>query len=318
MATGKKLSVDAEMNLVPSGLQPQDDPSLVAREVLVNEMHCGTCDLHLQSAAANGTDSASELLKMSMENGLYAISITDRETMEGVKSMLFLVDKLMKMGVEVPHFIRGIEITARCFDQTVDILAYFPLEGSEPVLQFLEQQRQNRRNRNLLMCEKLQECGLPVTIEELEHEGAYIVGRMHAANILVRKGLALTRAEAFHQWLDVDKPCYVPYDASPIEVVIKSVREARGVPVLSSPFRYGWLDTLTHYEIESRVAQLQEMGLLGIETVYSRMNELQLDTVAAIARNLKLLATTGSGYMGYNNRDVKMFRHDQDFSRWIP
>lgn len=317
LSVGKKLQLDVHLNLVPEVVQHDQDLSLAACSVLQNELHCGTCDLHIHSAASDGTDSAGDILKKAMENRLYAIALTDRDTMEGVRKMLVLVEKLYKLGVEIPHFIRGLEITTRGFDQPIDILGYFPIQGSKPVEGFLEEQRQSRRERNRQMCDALQACGLPVTLRELEAEGAFVVGRIHAANILVRKGFAMTIKEAFDTWLDVGKPAFVPYTAPSVETVLASIRQANGVPVLASPLRYGWLSRQDNM-LEERLSYLQSHGLLGVEVVYSGMNEAQLDEMGAVAANLRLLATSGSGYKGFTKRDVRMFDRSMDFSRWIP
>lgn len=316
MAEGKRIELDAGLNLVPDNFDRSRDVSLAARDVLVNELHCGTCDLHMHSAASDGSDSAGELLKLAMEKGLYAISITDRDTMEGVENMLILVEKLYKLGLQIPHFIRGIEISTEGFGQKLDLLAYFPIEGSRPVMGFLDEQRRKRRARNEQMCANLQECGLQITLKELEAEGAFIVGRLHAANILVRKGYAMTRHEAFMIWLDEGRPGYVPYTAPPIEQVIASVRSAHGVPILSSPARYGWLGRADHL-LEENLEHLIDAGLLGLEVVYGGMTEEQLDEASAVARNLGLAATAGSGYRGFNRRKIDLFSREMDFSRWI-
>lgn len=318
MPTGRPLKMDAALNLIPEDLDRNQDISLAARDVLVNELHCGTCDLHLHTTASDGSDGVGDLLKRAMDHRLHTIAVTDRDTMAGVSNMLILLEKLYKLEVKgVPNFIRGIEISTQGFDQPLDLLAYFPIEGSGPLMSFLEEQRQSRHARNREMCQRLQARGLPITIEELEAEGPHVVGRLHAANILVRKGYALTKHEAFLTWLDVGRPGYVPYVAPPIEQVIQSVRQAHGVPVLSNPSRYGWLGRSDEC-LMSRLAYLKDHGLLGLEVVMGGLNEAQLDESAWAARQLGLTATCGSGYIGYDRRNINMFKREMDFSRWIP
>lgn len=317
MATGKNLSIDSALNLVPERLLVEyETKSLAACEVLLNELHCGTCDLHLYTAASYGTDSVGDLLKLVVEKKLYAFSITDRDTMEGVRNMLVLVEKLLKLGLPLPHFIRGMEMSSQGFGRPMELLAYFPIEGSGIMFQYLSQQRQNRQERNRKMCEKLQALGFPVTLEELEAENPHVVGRLQAANILVRKGYAMSNQEAFQLWLAKGRPAYVPYEAPAIEDCIRQVREANGVPVLSHPNHYNLLGRQDNL-LEERLAYLRNHGLMGVEVVHSLLTSRQMDELSYQTRNLGLISTSGSGYSGYNKKEVQMFDNKMDFSRWI-
>lgn len=317
MPSGKNLAIDVNLNLIPDGLSQHEDVSLASVEILRNELHCGTCDLRLHSIVSDGTDSASDLLRMATAKGLHAFSVTDRNTFEGVKNMLVLVEKLVKLGMDIPHFIRGMEMPATYENQDVILLAYFLCPGSEKMVQYLEDQRLNRRERNAKMCAKLRDLGLDITLEELEDECPHVVGRLHAANILVRKGYAGSNREAFHLWLADGQPAYVRYNTPDLAECIRYVREAGGVPVLAHPHYYGWLGR-GDGSFEEKMNHLYRLGLLGVEVVTRDMNEGQMSEISAIAQKMNLLTTSGSGYCGLTRRDLQMFDRSMDFSRWIP
>lgn len=316
MSLNNQLELKYNLDFLEKDLHEYRDLSLAARDILQNALRAGTCDLHIHTSSSDGSDSVGEIMETAMHNELCAFSITDYDTMAAVDNMMIIVDKMLQMGVPIPRFIRGLEISSAWNKHKQNLLAYFPLEGTGMIQSFLEDQRQRRRSRNIRMCERLQACGLPITIEELEAEGPYVVGRLHAANLLIRKGIVMTQAEAFSEWLDEGRSAYVPYDLPRLEDCIRLVRGANGVPVLSKPYKYNWLD-LTDDEITDKLIYLRQIGLLGVEVVFSGMLEKDMERLAVSTKKAGLMATCGSGYSGYYRSKADMFKNGQDFSRWL-
>ncbi len=75
-------------------------------------------DLHIHSTASDGSYTPSQLVKMAKEKGLYAIAITDHDSIDGVEEA---VKEGERLGVKV---IPGVEIAVE-FNPEMHILAYF-------------------------------------------------------------------------------------------------------------------------------------------------------------------------------------------------
>src|SRR5262249_61665997 len=94
----------------------------------------------------------------------------------------------------------------------------------------------NRANRNVRMVEKLQACGVPVTLEEVEREsGGGQVGRPHMAKALVKKGIVSSVQEAFDLYLADGQPGHSPQMKLGPPEAIAMVRGAGGLAILAHP-----------------------------------------------------------------------------------
>lgn len=314
----KNVRIDAKLNLVTEEkfLHSGEDKSLQALELLKSELYTGTCDLHLFTVASHGTDSVGEIMEKVLKYGLHAFAITDNDTMEGVESMCYIVEKLLKLGIDVPHFIRGIQLTLSYQQHNVALLAYFPIGYGKELLQFLERQRRQREQRNLEICQKLNQAGFPISYKEVKDSSSYIVGRTHFAKVLSRHGYAATSEEAYQHWLAKDKIAYVPFDVPSIEEGIQVVRNAGGVPVLAFKSIVPWLSEGYEYLCE-QFAYLKEKGLLGVQPVHGHASEYEIKFILSAAKEIGLDLFSGSGYKGYHDLSIDMFRKEMDFSKFI-
>ena len=86
-----------------------------------------TIDLHIHSTASDGTDAPAVILEKCAALGLRAVSITDHDTVAGVREAM---EAGQRLGVEV---IPGIEVSSDYRDNNVHILGYF-IDVESPAL----------------------------------------------------------------------------------------------------------------------------------------------------------------------------------------
>lgn len=304
--------------------------SLQALDLLQNELYSGTCDLHIHTLASDGTETCSYIMQKVIQHKLRAFSITDSDTMDGIDEMEVIVSKLLKLGIKVPNFIRGIQLSLALHPSTFSqepieghldeerlrILAYFPLGYGEELNHYLESQRQKREARNREICQRLQDLGMAIRYEEVLATGSYILGRSHIASVLARKGYATNKLDALHLWLMQGKEAYVPYQSPSVEEGLQVIREAGGVPVISFVSLYKWLNMPWDVQ-KKRCAYLKEKGMLGLQAVHGHAKEKDIIHLIQLAKELGLTVFSGSGYRGYNDSAVDIFRSEMDFSRFI-
>lgn len=274
----------------------------------------GSCDLHIHTTFSDGSDSSAAIVQKVIENRLKYFAVTDHDTIDGVLDVINVLRKIKSIGMKCPVFIPGIELSVQEDGREIHILGYFPFGGIEKIADFIKMQQKSRQVRNEKLCELLTKTGMPVTIEELQAEGSVVVGRLHAANILMRKGYVGSVKEAFNNYLTKGKPCYVGRKKATAKDAINAISVAGGVAVLAHPFLYGWTsckNTVSDIFIE-KIQNLKECGLKGIEVFHGEASKCQILETKALADTLGMLITAGSDYHGANKYNLKMFNSEKE------
>lgn len=266
----------------------------------------GAIDLHMHTNASDGFDSPPQLLEKVMKAKLKTFAITDHDTLWGVEDLYIVIDKLSQLGMKLPELIPGIELSLDFNGEEVHLLAYFPSGGEMQMKPFLEEAKHQRDLRNRLLCERLTELGMPVSLEELNRQGGQVINRVHVATLLMRKGYCASVQDAFDQWIGEGCPAYLPAEYAPVEEGIQRVHDCGGVAVIAHPKVYGWL---SHQEncLEERLLELQAMGLDGVEVIHGETTQEEAEEIAVVAKRLGLIRTIGSDYHGVNKLGVKLF-----------
>lgn len=254
-------------------------------------------DLHVHSYASDGTFSPTGLVKYAKEKGLTAFALTDHDTVSGLTEA---VNAGEKYGVRV---IPGIEISCLFHKKDIHIVGLF-IEPENAILrEKMEWYRKKRSTRNDRMAEKLREQGFSITMEALEEcfPGA-ILTRAHFANYLFQTGQVGSANEVFEKYVGDNGLCYVPKERTAPEEAISLILQAGGVPVLAHPILYKLPDA----ELALMVRQLKEMGLVGIEAIYSTYSAEDENFVRRLAAENELLLSGGSDFHGSNKPHIDL------------
>lgn len=289
--------------------------SRLGAQLIANAVAGGCCDLHIHTHASDGSESAASIVQRVIENNLKCFSVTDHDSIEGVTDVLRVLKKLKGIGMTCPCFIPGIELSIE-EGREIHILGYFPFGGFEKISEFILAQQQSRHNRNIKMCELLTKEGMPVSIEELKAQGTTVVGKLHAAHILMRKGYVGSVKEAFDNWIGYNKPCYAKRLKPTAKDAIKAITDAGGVPVLAHPYLYGWTSGTSSISdmLLSKLQALKNVGLLGVEAFHGEATAAQsLETLGG-AVTLGLIPTVGSDYHGLNKPGLRMYSDENVFN----
>ncbi|MBW1988119.1 MAG: PHP domain-containing protein [Deltaproteobacteria bacterium] len=262
----------------------------------------GGVDLHIHSTASDGSLSPREILAQAASLGLCAVSITDHDTVDGVRDAL-------AHGIPEPlAFATGVEISTvppEPFNQdlTIHLLGYL-FDADDPGLdEELRVLKDARANRNPRIIQKLNELGLPISMEEVaEVAGDGQVGRPHMARVLVDKGLAPDTNAVFDRWLAKGRPAYVDKYRLSVQRAVEVIRAAGGVAVLAHPSSLNMDDST----LASFVEALKDMGLAGLEAYYTGHTPAMVKKYRKLARRLSLVVTGGSDFHGASKPAVSM------------
>lgn len=262
-------------------------------------------DFHVHSTASDGTDAPESLAAAG--RGFTAMALTDHDNCDGCARFLAEGRRIGASG----RRLAGIELSIEPGEGYRKFhLLGLGIDPDAPCLNgFLDEIRAGRDERNAKILARLNELGIPVSIDEVRrYANGKIVARPHMARVLVDKGFASDVKDAFARFVGDGAPAYVtryhPAQAKAIEIV----HGAGGVAVMAHP-RY-W--TSDEEALRSGLARLKDMGLDGIEAVYQANTPQETVLHLRVARELGLVATAGSDYHGANKPTVTLGMETDD------
>ncbi|RRD47418.1 PHP domain-containing protein [Tessaracoccus sp. OH4464_COT-324] len=248
-------------------------------------------DLHTHSNVSDGTDTPTTLVHAAISAGLDVIALTDHDTFAGVAEAQ---EAGRRSGLKV---LNGLEMSTKFGGESVHLLGYGCDPRNADLKAELARIRAGRTERLPRMIEQLQDNGIDITVDEVyEHAGdASAVGRPHVADILVKKGVVATRAEAFKSWIGVNQPGYAERYACPLEEAIDLIHSARGVAIIAHPWSRESRAVLTAPVLERLVLEHQ---LDGIEVDHQDHDMDTRELLFEMGARLGLIRTGSSDYHG--------------------
>ncbi|HCY87691.1 MAG TPA: ribonuclease III [Desulfobacteraceae bacterium] len=262
-------------------------------------------DLHIHSTASDGSYAPEQILKLAQKGGLRAISLTDHDSIAGIKE---IYSAIHSYPIE---FISGVEISCEPpegFRQlgSIHMLGYGFSIYDRRLNQVLADAVTAREKRNPMIIQRLNDLGFDISMAEVvERFGADQTGRPHIAELLVEKGYVENFRAAFDLYMGKGKPAYVDKYKISCEDAIRIILDAGGLPVLAHP---GLLDFEDEGGLEAFVDLLAGLGLEGLEVYYTDHDAAQVRTLESLARKKHLLTTGGSDFHGEFNRGVELGR----------
>ncbi len=259
----------------------------------------GLIDLHIHSAASDGTDATKELLEVLRLSGIRIFSITDHDTIEGAVEMEEILSHSDSMEYAEMRFIPGIEFSCITRAGKCHILAFDYDKSSEAFQSILEKGREKRRNKIRKRLDFMEEQFGIVLPEEKVREllASGSVGKPHLGNLLVSMGLAKERDEAISKYIN---PCRTEESRLDGEEVIRAVLRAGGVPVWAHPYGGTNEKEVSEQDFEKQLDLLLSAGLMGLECFYSKYTRQQVTSLLAASKRNRLLVSGGSDYHGRN------------------
>ncbi|MCP4539248.1 MAG: PHP domain-containing protein [Chloroflexi bacterium] len=243
-------------------------------------------DLHIHSTASDGVFTPSEVIRLSLEQGLEAIALTDHDTLGGVTEAQ---QAAANTGLEV---IAGVEINSEGGWGDLHFLGYY-VDLENDLLQERLQEMQNARvERARKMIDRLRDMGMTLEWEKVRAlAGGDSVGRPHIGRALRDRHYVNSLQEAFERFIGRDGPAYVPRLRLTPPEVIQAITGAGGVPVIAHPISSG-------ETVVERIPEFVEYGLRGVEVYYHNHSPENIEMLLGMCREYGLLATGGSDFHG--------------------
>jgi len=265
---------------------------------MANENSTHWIDLHLHSDKSDGTCSLAELINLAVSKNIRTISITDHDTIAGLKEGIRL-GKEKKLNV-----IPGIEISSKYTKGALHILGY-GLDFGDPEFKMALQHFQDvRKERNRRIISKLQSLGIDITMDEIidRNPSNKSIGRPHIASVLLEKGAVINMGDAFDKYLGINGKAFVSKEVLTSSETIHLIHSVGGLAFLAHPSTLN----LSDKDLKAYVEKLLKEGLDGIEVFSSAHTEGQTQLYENICQKYQLLVSGGSDFHGDHKKDVKM------------
>lgn len=246
-------------------------------------------DLHLHTTASDGRLSPAQLVRLAVAQGLKQVSISDHDTTEGLAEAYLAAEELGGLRI-----IPGIELSTDVPGDEIHMLGYFIQYADEGFQEVLRRFRKGRVDRARLMVEKLAGLGINLEWERVQQiAGEGSVGRPHIALAMVEMGYCKEPREAFPEYLGRNGLAYVERPKMTPAEAVEMLVNVGGVPVLAHP---GYLS-----DMETRIAELVDIGLVGMEVYYAHYSPDTVQHLAQVAARFGLIPCGGSDYHGLGN-----------------
>lgn len=261
-------------------------------------------DLHVHSTESDGTLTPEEVVLAAKEAGLSAFALTDHDTASGIAKAAPIA---AECGIEL---VAGIELsteyeiaTAKSQRKEVHIVGLYIDPAHPKLLAKTKEFRDCRDSRNAKIVEALQKEGFDITMEALTAENPdSVITRANIARYLYRHGAIKSVQEAFDKYIGDGCKCYVGrFKVTPVEAV-RLIHEAGGVAILAHPLLYH----MSNVTLQRLIDDLKEVGLDGIEAIYSTYTTGEEQFVKKLAAENDLLISGGSDFHGENKPAIHL------------
>lgn len=252
-------------------------------------------DLHTHSRASDGTQSPGDVVRSAKAAGLDVVGLTDHDSAAGWDEAAVVAREL---GIGL---VPGMEISTKLYGSGVHLLAYLPDPTYPALVDELTKILAGRTGRLAAMVGQLRDAGVDITEDEVLAQvgDSPAIGRPHIADVLVGKGVVADRTQAFDEWLSWGRPGYVTRYATRTDAMIEIVSAAGGAAVIAHPWGRG----SRHVLDKDTLAELRDVGLVGVEVDHQDHDDHDRDDLRRIADDLGLVVTGASDYHGTGKVD---------------
>jgi 3',5'-nucleoside bisphosphate phosphatase len=244
----------------------------------------------MHSTVSDGSLPVEELVSAVHASGVTVFALTDHDSVDGLPAAR---ERAAQLGLTL---VNGVELSTRHDNLELHILGY-GFDAEHPLLlDRLEQQKAARHSRLPALVAKLNQLGLPITLDDVYRAaGPSNPGRPHVARALVSLGLVRDTDDAFRRYLGDAGPANVRKTVPSPAEAIGWIHAAGGKAVWAHPLarpiqRQGGFEALAR--------ELKAHGLDGLEEIHPA-HELGIRRkIRQVARELGFRLTGGSDFHG--------------------
>lgn len=252
-------------------------------------------DLHTHTNYSDGELSPEELIKLAISNNIGTISITDHDTINGIKTVDKNASYITESGIQI---INGIELSVKRDAGRMHILGYGIDLENEALNQKMSFLRDNSVNSVLSIMEQIKrDYGIRFTYEDIKNliNANHNLGRPDLAKLCIKYGYATSVSEAFDKYLiDAYNKTRTSRKGLTYQECIELIKNSGGKVILAHPKSL----ELSELDFLKLLREMISNGLDGIEVYHSSHSQEEIKYYKNIADKYNLLISGGSDFHG--------------------
>jgi len=254
-------------------------------------MQCMKCDFHVHSSVSDGSDTISQLIEKAQERGLYAIAVTEHDTLSHIGKIPANADVHVAAGIEISAVHKQTGIKAH-------ILGY-NIVKTEIVNELVSPVLEARNRLSEKQAEIITKLGYNIEVSLLSRADGKYLYKQHIMAWLCETGQVSEMFGAFYKKIFKNGGvCDLEIDYPSVFDAVSAIKEAGGLAVLAHPGQQSnfWL-----------IPKLTDVGLDGLELNHPSNTESDKEKIHDYAKKHNLFLTGGSDYHGmFSNHPYKI------------
>jgi 3',5'-nucleoside bisphosphate phosphatase len=246
------------------------------------------CDLHIHSICSDGRFTPKDIVKMAKQRNLDYVSLTDHDTLTGIKEAL---NEAEALNVK---FIPGIELSTEYNRESIHILGFFNKDNYDHpelnnILAELKERRISRAHKIVDNLKKYH--NIKIDINKVLSNGKDTIARPHIAKAIIDAGYSYDHDYIFDNFIGNNCPAYIPST---------KLSTKEGIELLK---KYNALVFLAHPVLVKKtpVEDLLDLGFDGLEAIYYKNKEADTENFLKLAKDRNLFISSGSDCHGIPN-----------------
>lgn len=252
-------------------------------------------DLHTHTNYSDGELSPEKLIKLAISKNIDTISITDHDTINGIKTVDKNASYITESGIQI---INGIELSVKRDVGRMHILGYGIDLENEALNQKMSFLRDNSVNSVLSIMEQIKrDYGIRFTYEDIKNliNANHNLGRPDLAKLCIKYGYATSVSEAFDKYLiDAYNKTRTSRKGLTYQECIELIKNSGGKVILAHPKSL----ELSELDFLKLLREMISNGLDGIEVYHSSHSQEEIKYYKNIADKYNLLISGGSDFHG--------------------
>jgi hypothetical protein len=245
-------------------------------------------DLHSHSYYSDGSLSPSKLIELAAQSGVTHLALTDHDTVDGLAEARQASEQYSDITL-----VNGVEFSCTWDNQLIHIVGLNIEPNHSSIRDGVDQNKRRRWSRAEAMFEDFAQNDIDLREAVMTLVGERgVPTRPHFAQVLVDRGLAKDKKQAFKRFLVKGKPGYIPMHWATLQEVGDWITTAGGVAVLAHPNRYKY----TRTKLSRLIKDMLEVGVTGMEVSTCSTDKQQSAMLGELATRFGLLASMGSDF----------------------
>lgn len=257
----------------------------------------GIVDLHMHTSESDGRDSVATVVKIAAKNKLFAIAITDHDTVSGIETALI---EAKKYNLEI---IPGVEFSVS-YKPHIHILGLFVDYQDAELNRHLKKVTSSRMRLVTKAFRIVRNNGIDILPQQVKDDKGYVSVESLGEYLLEHQ--LLKNKQEMDSYLcsvwDEWKNCLPS-----AQECIALIHKCNGLAVLAHAKLLG----LNDYELESLLVELHSYGLDGVEQIHPKHSEEDVKKLKNWTDSLGMFYSGGSDYHGKGGRDIMLSDRDE-------